>query len=207
PMDEPKSKLDAYLENLGISDDAEEASPVLPVGRPPAETPAAAPQPAGEEPVERPRRLIASPDAIVEDFLGGMLVYLDPGYSVQARQRGDHVAAEVMGGDSGRIIGREGRTLQAVEFLANTILAKEAPNSGLRVSVDAAGYRRRHEERLMETAQRAAARVRKHGQASELEPMNAADRRIIHIALREDPFVTTESVGEGRDRRVIVKLR
>ena len=206
-MDEPKSKLDAYLENLGISDDAEDASPVLPVGRAPAETQADPPPPFDEAGLERPRRLIASPDAIVEDFLAGMLVYLDPGYTVQARQRNDHVAAEVLGGDSGRIIGREGRTLQAVEFLANTVLAKEAPNSGLRVSVDAAGYRRRHEERLMETAERAASRVRKHGQDSELEPMNAADRRIIHIALREDPFVTTESVGEGHDRRVVVKPR
>jgi spoIIIJ-associated protein len=49
--------------------------------------------------------------------------------------------------------------------------------------------------------------VRKTGEDMELEPMNAADRRIIHIALKEDAFVMTESVGEGRDRRLVIKAR
>ncbi len=208
-----KNKLDAYLENLGISDgDAETTKPVIPqspqspIAPPvtPAVTPAvatAAPRQGGGN------RLSASADAIIEDFLRGMLMHIDPGYTVTARSRGESIQAEVSGGDAGKVIGREGRTLAAIEFLANTVLAKEYGQGAPRVNVDAAGYRRRHEERLLEQARRIAARVRKSGEGIELDPMTAADRRIIHIALREDAFVTTESIGEGRERRIVIKAR
>lgn len=213
-MDDHKTKLDAYLENLGISDEAEDGPPAIPAApvSPVAPEPSRATAPAAQEAAPEPRpagrpRLVASPEAIVEDFLQGMLVFLDPAYGARARQRGDQVAAEIVGGDPGKVIGRDGRTLAAIEFLANTVMAKESGDLNLRVSVDASGYRRRHEERLLETARRAAARVRKSGEPFELDPMNAADRRLVHIALKEDEFVTTESVGEGRERRVVVKSR
>jgi spoIIIJ-associated protein len=217
-MDE-KNKLDAYLENLGISDEEESAKPSLPPSQTAPNLPSGLSSglssgPASNRPVEsaptdesRMNRLVASSDAIIEDFLSGMLVYIDPGYTVSARTRNDTINAEILGGDPGKVIGREGRTLAAIEFLANTVIAKEQGHGGPRVSVDAAGYRRRHEERLLDQARRHAAKVRKTGEDMELEPMNAADRRIIHIALKEDAFVMTESVGEGRDRRLVIKAR
>lgn len=215
-MDE-KNKLDAYLENLGISDEDESAKPSLPpsqtapsmspVSTRPVESGQDSGQSSGPSDESRMNRLIASSDAIIEDFLSGMLVYIDPGYTVSARTRNDTINAEILGGDPGKVIGREGRTLAAIEFLANTVIAKEQGHGGPRVSVDAAGYRRRHEERLLDQARRHAAKVRKSGEDMELEPMNAADRRIIHIALKEDAFVMTESVGEGRDRRLVIKAR
>ncbi len=190
--------LDSYLSDLGISDENQTKTPAAPRNTPAAPT----------SPVSNTRpRLNASADSIVEDFLTGLLAHIAPGYNVSARERGDNILAEITGGDSGRIIGREGRTLSAIEFLANTVLAKEVGENAPRVNVDAAGYKRRHEERLLETARRAAARVRKTGEAFEMDVLGAADRRIIHIALREDAFVTTESVGEGMDRRIIVKPR
>jgi spoIIIJ-associated protein len=205
-MDE-KNKLDAYLENLGISDEDESAKPSLPpsqtapsmspVSTRPLEVVHSSGQSSGPSDESRMNRLVASSDAIIEDFLSGMLVYIDPGYSVSARTRNDTISAEILGGDSGKVIGREGRTLAAIEFLANTVIAKEQGHGGPRVSVDAAGYRRRHEERLLDQARRHAAKVRKSGEDMELEPMNAADRRIIHIALKE----------EGRDRRLVIKAR
>jgi spoIIIJ-associated protein len=222
-MDE-KNKLDAYLENLGISDEDESATPTLPpsqtapnmssgmssgmpVSSRPIESAPSSDQSSGPSDENRMNRLVASSDAIIEDFLSGMLVYIDPGYTVSARTRNDTINAEILGGDPGKVIGREGRTLAAIEFLANTVIAKEQGHGGPRVSVDAAGYRRRHEERLLDQARRHAAKVRKSGEDMELEPMNAADRRIIHIALKEDAFVMTESVGEGRDRRLVIKAR
>jgi spoIIIJ-associated protein len=215
-MDE-KNKLDAYLENLGISDEEESAKPSLPasqtapsmspVSTRPLESVESSGQSSGPSDESRMNRLVASSDAIIEDFLSGMLVYIDPGYTVSARTRNDTINAEILGGDPGKVIGREGRTLAAIEFLANTVIAKEQGHGGPRVSVDAAGYRRRHEERLLDQARRHAAKVRKSGEDMELEPMNAADRRIIHIALKEDAFVMTESVGEGRDRRLVIKAR
>jgi spoIIIJ-associated protein len=212
--------LDSYLENLGISDDAESKAPVLPSGTPaPNPIQNTAPQRSTnptssqtdpndtDSSQERVNPNAGSADVIVEDFLGGLLRHLGSGYKVSARVRDDNVQAEIQGGDSGRIIGREGRTLASIEFLANTVVTKELGANAPRVNVDAAGYKRRHEERLLETARRAAARVRKSGEGFEMDPMSAADRRIIHIALREDAFVTTESVGEGADRRLIIKPR
>jgi spoIIIJ-associated protein len=189
--------LDSYLSDLGITDDSQAKSPAAPRNVAPAVA----------APVQRPPRLNASPESIVEDFLVGMLAHIAPGYNVVARERGENILAEISGGDSGRIIGREGRTLGAIEFLTNTVLAKEVGENAMRVNVDAAGYKRRHEERLLETARRAAARVRKTGESYEMDALSAADRRIIHIALREDAFVTTESVGEGLERRIVVKPR
>ncbi len=189
--------LDSYLSDLGISDENQTKTPAAP-----RNAPVVAVSPVGRSP-----RLNASADSIVEDFLTGLLVHIAPGYSVAAKERGENILAEITGGDSGRIIGREGRTLGAIEFLANTVLAKEVGENAPRVNVDAAGYKRRHEERLLETARRAAARVRKTGEPFEMDALGAADRRIIHIALREDAFVVTESVGEGMDRRIIVKPR
>jgi spoIIIJ-associated protein len=194
--------LDSYLSDLGISDDEQAKTPSAPklgVTAMPGTSPAVAPR--------APRTNAASPEVIVEDFLAGLLAHIGPSYTVSARETGENIAAEITGGDSGRIIGREGRTLASIEFLANTILAKEVGENAPRVNVDAAGYRRRHEERLLETARRAAARVRKSGEPFEMDALSASDRRIIHIALREDAFVTTESVGEGMDRRIIVKPR
>lgn len=189
--------LDSYLSDLGISEESQTKTPAAPRNTP-----------VSSNPVQHSvSRLNASPESIVEDFLTGLLVHIAPGYSVSAKERGENILAEITGGDSGRIIGREGRTLGAIEFLANTVLAKEVGENAARVNVDAAGYKRRHEERLLETARRAAARVRKTGEAFEMDMLSASDRRIIHIALREDAFVTTESVGEGLERRIIVKPR
>jgi spoIIIJ-associated protein len=205
-----KNNLDSYLENLGISDADTKKAPAVP------STPQAIPIPARSSsgaapsdtaPKERAGGLVASSDAIVEDFLTGMLVHVDPGFTVSARTRGDSVNAEILGGDAGKVIGREGRTLAAIEFLANTVLTKEMGAEAPRVSVDASGYRRRHEERLLEQARRAAARVRKSGEPFEMDAMSAADRRIIHIALREDAFVSTESLGEGAERRIVIKAK
>ncbi len=198
-----KSKLDAYLENLGISDETETSAP-KPAPKPATAGPVAAQEAAV---VARPARLVASPDAIAEDFLAGMLQNFGPSYTVVAKPKDENVLAEITGGDLGKLIGREGRTLAAIEFMTNTVLAKELGAEAPRVNVDAAGYRRRHEERLLDNARRIAERVRRNNQAFEMDPISAADRRIIHMALRDDEHVTTESVGEGRERRIVVKPR
>jgi spoIIIJ-associated protein len=73
------------------------------------------------------------------------------------------------------------------------------------VSIDVGGYKRRRDERLRGEALKAAARVRKTGRAVELDAMSAAERRVVHMALADEPDVLSESSGEGKGRRVVVK--
>jgi spoIIIJ-associated protein len=144
-------------------------------------------------------------DQRAETFLVQLLLYLDPTYAVDVTIDHDgSVHADVHGGDAGRLIGKGGRTLAALEFLTNAVVNKVEGETPVRVNVDVGGYKRRRDERLRIVAQRAAARVRKSGLAVELEPMSAAERRVVHMELADDPAVESESTGEGRDRRVVV---
>jgi len=146
-----------------------------------------------------------APDQRAETFLVQLLLYLDPTYAVDVSVDHDGtVHVDVHGGDAGRLIGKGGRTLAALEFLANAVVNKVEGEPPVRVNVDIGGYKRRRDERLRQVAQRAAARVRKSGMAVELEPMSAAERRVVHVELADDPSVTSESTGEGRDRRVVI---
>jgi spoIIIJ-associated protein len=146
-----------------------------------------------------------APDQRAETFLVQLLLYLDPTYAVDVSVEHDGtVHIDVHGGDAGRLIGKGGRTLAALEFLTNAVVNKVEGEPPVRVNVDIGGYKRRRDERLRQVAQRAAARVRKTGMPVELEPMSAAERRVVHVELADDPAVTSESAGEGRDRRVVI---
>lgn len=192
--------LDKYLDNLGISADEEEAvAPELPE----------------EAPLSQPfvAPLVIEGDAAerCESFLVHLLLNIDPGYAAEIRYADeDEVAVDITGGDPGKIIGRGGRTLSALEYLTNAVVNRDEARGeamgSVRVNIDVGGYKERRDERLRNEARKAAARVRKTGFAVELDPMNAGERRVIHMALADDPSVRSESSGEGRDRRVVVKL-
>ncbi len=139
-----------------------------------------------------------------ETFLVHLLLDLDAAYSVDVSDREDEILAEISGGDAGRLIGKGGRTLAALEFLSNAVVNRGDADP-VRVVIDVGGYKRRRDERLRQTAHRAAGRVRKSAQEVELEPMSGAERRIVHMALADEEDVITESTGEGRARRVVVK--
>ena len=146
-----------------------------------------------------------APDQRAETFLVQLLLYLDPTYAVDVAVDPDGtVHVDVHGGDAGRLIGKGGRTLAALEFLTNAVVNKVEGEPPVRVNVDIGGYKRRRDERLRQVAQRAAARVRKTGMPFGLDPMSAAERRVVHVELADDPGVMSESTGEGRDRRVVI---
>ncbi len=208
--------LDKYLENIGISTDEEEPSleDALPKGRGVSgagvdersvegegagrlESPLPVPGPAQGDVEER-----------LESFLVNLLLNFDPTYAVELRRtdEGDEINAEIFGGDPGKIIGRGGRTLSALEYITNTVINRNEKGA-VRINIDVGGYKRRRDDRLRENARKAADRVRSSGVAVELEPMSAAERRVIHMELADDPSVRSESSGEGRDRRVVVKPR
>lgn len=101
------------------------------------------------------------------------------------------------------LIGKHGQTLDAIERLLNCIVNK-ASLVKRRVFVNTEGYRERREERLMEMAHQVAEKVRYTDRDIVLAPMSARDRRIIHVALKEDEIVSTYSQGEGEMRRIVV---
>ena len=103
----------------------------------------------------------------------------------------------------GLLIGRRGDTLRALQYLLNTMVRNRYDGDHV-FGIDIEEYRARRERSLVEMAQRIAQEVRETGDVITLEPMRASERRIVHIALREEPGVITESVGEGEDRQVEV---
>jgi spoIIIJ-associated protein len=106
----------------------------------------------------------------------------------------------------GALIGRKGERLSALQHLVNLMLSKEM-GSWTRVLVDVEDYRGRRERQLRELAERAAARVVETGKMLQLEPMPALERRWIHLTLRDDPNVVTQSIGEEPNRRVVLVPR
>ncbi len=104
---------------------------------------------------------------------------------------------------NGFLIGQHGDTMRAMQFLVSNAL-KNQGHTYTRVNVDVAGYKQQRAERLEKTAEAWVKRVRDTGEPMELKPMNAADRRIIH-KLADEVGLKTESIGEGRDRRVVLK--
>jgi spoIIIJ-associated protein len=113
----------------------------------------------------------------------------------------DEIRVEIEGHDAGRIIGKKGNVLDAIQYLTARVVVR--PGDARRhVIVDAEGYRARHEDQLAQMARRLAQRVATEGKVITFDPMSARERRIVHIALRDMKGVRTESMGEEPQRRV-----
>lgn len=104
------------------------------------------------------------------------------------------------------LIGRRGETLASLQLLVSLIVSKQV-GSRERIIVDAESYRERREQNLRAMAERIAQQVRRSGHPVTLEAMPPNERRIIHMALSEDTDISTESTGEGDQRRVVVSLK
>ena len=112
---------------------------------------------------------------------------------------------DIYGEDSGLLIGKRGESLQAFQFIVNLVLNVKSRGHPV-VIVDVEQYKERRSRSLEALATRVAERVMSSGRPITLEPMPASERRIIHITLAEHPYVTTESAGDGRERKVTVRL-
>jgi spoIIIJ-associated protein len=117
-------------------------------------------------------------------------------------EEGVHI--ELDGSDAAALIGRHGQTLDALQVLADACATRRCDDRR-RLSVDVNGYRRRRRRSLEDLARRAARQVRRSGRSIELDPMPASERRIVHLALQDEPGVVTESAGEEPNRRVVVR--
>jgi spoIIIJ-associated protein len=140
------------------------------------------------------------------EVLGEILNRMGFAAEVEATENEERIALEIKGPDTSLMIGKKGATLDALQHLvAKVVLRGQEPDSHKPIQVDAEGYRARREETLISMAQRLAEKVRASGRSLEVDPMTAADRRIMHMALRDAPGVSTRSEGEGIDRRMIIE--
>jgi spoIIIJ-associated protein len=114
-----------------------------------------------------------------------------------------NVHLDVAAEDVGLMIGRRGETLANLQFLVNACLTSQLGRA-TRVIVDIEHYRDRREQSLRGIAMRAADRVRRERRPQTLAPMPPNERRVIHLALQDSPYVVTESTGEGMERRVVI---
>jgi spoIIIJ-associated protein len=123
---------------------------------------------------------------------------------VEEHKMDDGILLDVKTEESGRLIGRQGQALADLQYITNRILFQQ-DSSSPKVMVDVGGYRAQARDALVKRAQEAADKVRRWGDAVEMEPMNAFDRRIVHQALKDDPDVETHSVEvDGTEKKAIL---
>lgn len=140
---------------------------------------------------------------LAREFLTELLDRMGLETSMEVLTRGETVTLNVVGKEMGLLIGRRGETLKSVELLTNIASGKGAGKIR-RVFVDASGYRRRRESRLEDSARNAARKAERTGRKVLMDPMDARDRRIVHVTLQKMPGIETWSEGEEPFRRVAV---
>jgi spoIIIJ-associated protein len=144
---------------------------------------------------------------ITVDVLQHILHYMSIRAAVQVRSN-DPLTLNIQGINEnlGLLIGRRGETLSALQLLVSLIVSHRTKHR-MRIIVDAENYRERREENLRSLALRVAQQVRNYRRSIALEAMPPHERRIVHIALADSKDISTESIGEGEARRVVISLK
>ena len=144
---------------------------------------------------------------ITVDVLQHILRYMNIHATVQVRSTSP-LTLNIRGINEnlGLLIGRRGETLASLQLLVNLIVSHRTKHR-MRIIVDAENYRERREENLRSLALRVAQQVRNYRRSIALEAMPPHERRIVHIALSDSKDISTESIGEGEERRVVISLK
>ncbi len=144
---------------------------------------------------------------ITVDVLQHILQYMNIRAVVQVRSTSP-LTLNIQGINEnlGLLIGRRGETLSALQLLVSLIVGHRTKHR-MRITIDAENYRERREENLRSLALRVAQQVRNYRRSIALEAMPPHERRIVHIALADSKDISTESIGEGDERRVVISLK
>jgi spoIIIJ-associated protein len=187
--------------------------PLVPVGAPPPPSREAPPTTLASTATESPLANEEDVRTAAEVLMSLLrLMSIDATVTIREPQTpGDGVGLvkailDVHGDDLGVLIGRRGDTLASLQYMVNLIVSHRLHTHTL-IGIDVEGYRRRREQALTNLARRMAERVKQTRQTVLLEPMPPNERRIVHLALADDPDVTTNSVGEGESRKVGISPR
>ena len=196
------------------------AQPKKREGRPPRQRRERAPKPQADAPVEIPEVKVEPVETLPPtdletlsdagkkalDFLTNATTKMGVPVEIRVADRDGNLMIQMYGDTLGVLIGRRGETLDALQYLTS-LYVNRGSEDYIRVSLDTEHYRAKREEALRKLALRMANRARKSGHRVALEPMNPYERRILHSALQNHPYVTTHSEGEEPYRRVIITLK
>ena len=140
------------------------------------------------------------------EFLAGVLERMGIGCKLGFAETENALKFRIDSDTMGILIGHRGETLDALQYLTGLVVNKRREEYR-RVVLDTENYRNKREDTLILLARRLAAQVRATGTPIVLEPMNPYERRVLHAALQNNPYVTTHSEGEDLDRRVVIEPR
>jgi spoIIIJ-associated protein len=118
--------------------------------------------------------------------------------------RSDEIILDVRADNNALLIGRKGQTLEALEYLVIRIAGERAGSEGAHIVVDVENYRERRRRSLQDLALRMGEKAKRQRKTVTVDALSAADRRIVHAALQDDPWVTTRSLGQGSYRRLLI---
>ncbi len=177
------------------------------VAVPESVAPATAPA-APAEPETETETVPASTDIVqtAKEAVDEIVSHIADDTSVTATATADEITLEVHGGNAALLIGKHGKTLDALQYLVQRIVQKQG-GTRIRVTVDVEGYRSRRKDSLSRLALRLSEKVKQTGKPATIKPMNAYDRRIVHLALKKENKVRTQSKGTGTFRKVVIYLQ
>ncbi|MCX7694524.1 MAG: protein jag [Caloramator sp.] len=146
--------------------------------------------------------------ALAKSFLRDVLDKMGVKCEIHIKDEDDVLKINLVGQRLGVLIGHRGETLDALQFLVGLVINKDNTDTEhKKVILDAENYRKKREEILIGLAKKLAYKVQKTNKCVKLEPMNPYERRIIHSALQDHPYVTTYSEGEEPFRKVVIDLK
>lgn len=142
-----------------------------------------------------------------EIFLKNIFDAMGINAEIKIKEIKDKIKIELIGSNMGILIGYRGETLDSLQYLVSLVINKNHDGEYKRVIIDTENYRTKREETLKRLAIRMSNKVQKSRKTVKFEPMNPYERRIIHSALQDDPYVQTYSEGDEPYRRVVVDLK
>ncbi|MEE4357725.1 MAG: RNA-binding cell elongation regulator Jag/EloR [Desulfococcaceae bacterium] len=138
-----------------------------------------------------------------QEALQRVIDFITTGAKIDVSDGEDRVMFNVQGGDTGVLIGKRGQTLEAIQYLIEKIINKHSEER-IRIQVDVEGYLENRRNNLRSLARRLADKTKHTGKPSTLGQMNAHDRRIVHLTLKDDTDVRTQSMGDGFYRKLVI---
>lgn len=158
----------------------------------------------GSKPAKIEAHVLPDPVEIAYTFLEKTVSLMGLSAEITKREQREHTLFDLTGEQElGRLIGKRGQTLEALEYLTNLVANRET-GAYTRIELDAENYRERRKQTLEQLALRVANKVRTTQKSVPLEPMNALERKIIHTALQHMSEIETVSEGKGNKRHIIV---